>query len=52
MSERCHFCGGPMVWDSDANYSEVYEEAEGIVSFLHCMACGATATWAKREGTE
>lgn len=38
-----------MIWDSDANYDEVYGEGEGIVSFLHCSGCGANAEFSKRE---
>lgn len=50
MSELCHFCGGPMVWDSDAEYNDIYDDpAEGLVAFCHCDRCGATATWVKKE---
>lgn len=44
MSERCHFCGGPMVWDSDATG----DDGE-LISYLHCTQCEARAEWTKRE---
>ena len=43
MSDRntCWYCGGELVWEADFNYDEIYGEGEGIVSMLHCSACGA-----------
>lgn len=53
MRDKCHFCGGPMVWDSDATIEDVTgEPVPGIVSSLHCLECGATAEWMKKEAEE
>lgn len=40
--DRCWYCGGKLIWQSDFNYSDVYgDDEEGIVSYLRCSNCGA-----------
>jgi hypothetical protein len=46
---RCWYCGGEMIWGSDFNYDEVFGEGEGIVSYLTCTECGATAEFSIRD---
>ena len=48
----CWFCGGELVWDSDANYDEVFGEGVGVVAFLHCNNCGASAWFIQQEEEE
>ena len=45
----CWYCGGRLIWDSDFNYDEVHGEGEGIVTYLHCMDCGAEVVYSKRD---
>lgn len=48
------YCGGELCWDNDFNLSDVYGEGEGkgIVTFLHCMNCGADVEYALRIDQE
>ncbi len=46
---RCWYCNGPLVWSSDFNYSDLYGEGEGIVSFLFCQNCGAEVQYSLRD---
>ena len=48
----CWLCGGELLWNSDFNYDEVYDEGEGIVSFLTCMECGAEVQVSLRTDNE
>ena len=49
MCDKCWYCGGKLVWDSDFNYDEVYDEGEGIVTYLHCSKCGAEIEYSRRD---
>jgi len=49
---NCWFCGGKMIWQSDANYDEVFAEGDGVVAFLTCSSCNAEATFSLKEGDE
>lgn len=46
---RCPFCGGYALWQSDFNYDEVYGEGDGIVSYLTCQRCGCDLEYSKRD---
>lgn len=48
----CWYCGGQLCWEADFNYDEVYDEGEGIVSFLHCMNCGAHVEYSYKDDAE
>lgn len=41
-----------MYWNADFNYDEVYDEGEGIVTFLTCKVCGAEAEFSYKEEDE
>ena len=41
-----------MHWYADFNYDEVYDEGEGIVTYLTCDVCGAEAEFSYREDDE
>ena len=45
----CWYCGGPLCWDSDFDYADVHGEDTGIVTFLHCGACGAEVEYSLKE---
>lgn len=48
----CPKCGSEMVWQSDANYDEVFGEDDGfdgVVSFWACPECGSEFTEVTRE---
>ena len=30
---HCAFCMSKMIWQSDFNYDEIYDDGEGVVSF-------------------
>ena len=49
MCYRCWYCGGKLIWNSDFNYSDVYGEGEGIVTYLHCSNCGAEVEYSRRD---
>lgn len=51
-NDRCWYCGGKLIWQSDYNYDEVYGEGEGIVTCLTCSQCGAEVEYSKREDKE
>lgn len=38
---KCYYCGGNVVWDSDFSFEDECLEGEGIVQFYHCSECGA-----------
>lgn len=38
---KCWYCGETLIWQNDFDYSDVYGEGEGIVTFLICSGCGA-----------
>ena len=43
---NCWFCGGEMCWDADFGADEVGTGDENqVAAELHCMNCGATATF-------
>ena len=48
----CWYCGGELIWDCDYNYNEVYDDGEGIVTYLHCSNCGALIEYSLKEDTE
>jgi len=48
----CWYCGGELSWDSDFNYSDLYGEGEGIVTYLHRMNCGAEVQYSLRTDEE
>jgi DNA-directed RNA polymerase subunit RPC12/RpoP len=41
---ECLFCGGRLIWDSDANIEDVHSMAEegdgGVASYYTCSRCG------------
>ena len=37
----CWHCGGRLCWDSDTDFESEDIEGEGVVSYLHCLDCGA-----------
>lgn len=39
----CWFCGGKMIWGSDSSFDEQFLDGEGIVAFLSCSKCEASA---------
>ena len=42
IGDRCWYCGGKLIWDNDFSAEDVgYDDAEGIVTFLHCSEYGA-----------
>ena len=45
----CWYCGGKLCWDSDCDYSEVHGTGRGIVTFLHCLQCGAEVQYSRAE---
>lgn len=47
----CWYCGGRLVWDNDYSLEDVYGEGcgDGIVTLLHCTACGAKVKYTKEE---
>ena len=49
---NCWYCGSHMYWNSDFNYDEIFEEGEGVVSYLTCSGCGATAQFSLRIDEE
>lgn len=49
---RCWYCGGELVWQNDFDYSDVYAEGEGIVTYLHCSNCGANVEYSLRMDEE
>lgn len=44
MGHKCYFCGGELIWDSDANagdfLSEFDDDDDAVVQFYHCSKCG------------
>ena len=48
---HCAFCLSKMVWQSDFNYDEIYDDGEGIVTFYKCSdeKCGADAQFTLHE---
>ena len=49
IGDRCWYCGGRLIWQSDFNYGEVFGEGGGIVTYLKCMECGATVQYSLRD---
>lgn len=47
--DECWYCGGELVWMNDFDYADVYDEGEGIVTYLTCSRCGAEVEYRKRE---
>ena len=49
--DECWYCGGQLCWDNDFNYEEVYGEGTGtgIVTYLHCLKCGATVEYVSKD---
>ena len=47
---NCWYCGSHMYWNSDFNYDEVFGEGEGVISYLICSECGATAITCSESG--
>lgn len=45
----CWYCGGRLVWDSDFEYNEIYDDADGIATMLHYTSCGAIVLYALRD---
>jgi hypothetical protein len=52
IGDTCWYCGGKLYWMSDFDYSDVYGEGEGIVSYLHCSNCGAEIEYSLRTDNE
>lgn len=52
MGDRCWYCGGKLVWQNDFDYSDVYLEGEGIVTYLTCSNCGAEVQYSLRTDEE
>ncbi len=52
IGDRCWYCGGKLCWDNDFDYADVFGEGEGIVTYLHCMDCGATVEYSNRDDEE
>lgn len=48
----CWYCGGELIWQSDFEYSDVYPEGEGIVTYLTCSNCGAEVEYSLRTDNE
>lgn len=48
MGCKCWYCGGEIIWQSDFNYDEVYDEGEGTVTYLVCSNCGADIEYSLR----
>lgn len=46
----CWYCGGQLVWNSDFDYSDVFGDGEGIVTYLHCANCGADVQYSLLNG--
>ena len=48
---RCLKCDTTMIWQSDFNYDEIYDDGEGVVSFYKCSneKCGADAQFSLRD---
>ena len=38
---KCHFCAGPLIWQSDFNAEDYGYEQSGLVAVLMCGNCGA-----------
>ena len=49
---KCWYCGNELIWQSDFNYDEVFEEGDGIVTYLKCSNddCGAEVQISKKDG--
>ena len=45
----CWYCGGELCWESDFNYDEIFDEGDGIVSYLHCIKCRAEVQYSLRS---
>ena len=44
MGDRCWYCGGELIWQSDFEYSDVYPEGEGDrdISYLFQLRSRST----------
>lgn len=51
-NSRCWYCGGELIWQSDFEYSDVYPEGKGIVTYLLCSNCGAEVEYSLRIDEE
>ena len=52
MSRQCWYCNGDIIWQSDADYKDVYGEGVGVVTYLKCLKCGANIEYSKREDSK
>lgn len=52
IGDRCWYCGGKLVWQSDFNYDEAYGGGEGIVTLLKCSDCGADVEYKLRDDSD
>ena len=52
MNIICPYCGHTMVWQSDFNYDEIFDEGDGVVSYYHCGNCGCDAEFSLRTDRE
>lgn len=41
---ECLYCNAPLIWQTDADLNDVYENLEGIATTLLCSECGAVWT--------
>ena len=41
---ECWYCNAPLIWQTDADLNDVYENLEGIATTLLCSECGAVWT--------
>ena len=51
-ADTCWYCGGRLIWQNDFDYADVFGEGEGIVTYLHCIECGARVEYSKRDDEE
>ena len=51
---HCAFCASKMIWQSDFNYDEIYDDGDGIVTFYKCSNenCGADAQFTIHDSEE
>ncbi|MGL6184783.1 MAG: hypothetical protein ACRC1T_05325 [Clostridium chrysemydis] len=49
---KCWYCQGDLIWQSDADYEDVYAEGNGIITYLKCLKCGADIEYSKRKEEE
>jgi len=44
----CWWCRGELCWDNDFDGEDAGEKVE-LVTYLHCMKCGATVVYYSKE---